>query len=148
MQASSWGASVRMTQDAKVQRTDHGAETYVAQRRAVYDKHTPHPMRDGVGKFAGLHPLLGHYRSAAKVRTARGRGGRARGASGRYICGDARQVRRRRAGRGNRQCGALRRLAALAALRRRGAQCCALAQAQIVLRRCGPARVPTAAARR
>lgn len=86
MQASSWAASVRMTQDAKVPRTDHGA-AYAAQRREIYDKHTPHPMRDGVGKFAGFHPLLGHYRSAAKV--SRGRdAGRAVAASANHGCCD------------------------------------------------------------
>lgn len=59
-----------MSQAEKVQRRDHGEATYVAQRHEVYDKHRPHPMRDGVGKFRGFHPLLGLYRDPAKESAA------------------------------------------------------------------------------
>jgi hypothetical protein len=68
--SQTWKASVESLQAAKVHRTDHGAPTYVEQRAAIYDKHRPHPMREGVGRFAGFHPLLGQYRDVAKEAAA------------------------------------------------------------------------------
>ena len=68
--AATWKASVETLQAAKVHQTHHGEPTYAEQRAGIYDKHRPHPMREGVGRFAGFHPLLGQYRDPAKEAAA------------------------------------------------------------------------------
>jgi hypothetical protein len=64
---SRWAETVRETHNSRVERQALPAATYVEQRAGVYDKRRPHPLRQGHGRFAGMHPVLGKYVDPARV---------------------------------------------------------------------------------
>jgi len=67
MQSTSWGDSIRAIQDSKVERQAIPTEMYLSRRRGeIFDKHTPHPFREGHGKFHGFHPITGRYKEESK----------------------------------------------------------------------------------